>query len=32
LLADLLDLTDWRPGLRVILRKERPHPGAQLRT
>jgi len=30
-LTDLLDLTDWPPGLRVIARKERPHPGAQLR-
>jgi hypothetical protein len=27
----LLDLTGWPPGMRVILRKERPHPGAQLR-
>ncbi len=27
----LLDLTGWPPGLRVIVRKERPHPGAQLR-
>jgi hypothetical protein len=26
----LLDLTDWPAGSRVILRKERPHPGAQL--
>jgi hypothetical protein len=29
--TDLLDLTGWPPGMRVILRKERPHPGAQLR-
>ncbi len=27
----LLDLTRWPPGMRVIVRKERPHPGAQLR-
>lgn len=27
----LLDATGWPPGLRVIVRKERPHPGAQLR-
>ena len=27
----LIDLTGWPPGMRVILRKERPHPGAQLR-
>ena len=26
----LLDLTSWPAGMRVILRKERPHPGAQL--
>ncbi len=30
-LTDLLDLSGWPPGLRVIARKERPHPGAQLR-
>lgn len=30
-LTDLLDLTKWPPGMRVIARKERPHPGAQLR-
>ena len=30
-LTDLLDLTDWPKGLRVIARKENPHPGAQLR-
>jgi Transposase DDE domain group 1 len=28
----LVDLTGWPPGTRLILRKERPHPGAQLRT
>jgi hypothetical protein len=27
----ILDLTGWPPGMRVIVRKERPHPGAQLR-
>lgn len=27
----VLDLTGWPPGMRVIVRKERPHPGAQLR-
>lgn len=30
-LTDLLDLSGWPDGLRVIARKERPHPGAQLR-
>ena len=30
-LTDLLDLASWPPGMRVIARKERPHPGAQLR-
>jgi hypothetical protein len=30
-LTSLLDLTSWPPGMRVIVRKERPHPGAQLR-
>jgi hypothetical protein len=30
-LSGLLDLTGWPPGMRVIARKERPHPGAQLR-
>ena len=29
--ADLLDLTGWPDGMRVIMRRERPHPGAQLR-
>jgi hypothetical protein len=27
----LLDLSTWPAGMRVIVRKERPHPGAQLR-
>jgi Transposase DDE domain group 1 len=27
----LLDLSNWPKGMRVIVRKERPHPGAQLR-
>ena len=27
----MLDLTGWPLGMRVIVRKERPHPGAQLR-
>jgi hypothetical protein len=30
-LTGLMDLTGWPPGMRVIARKERPHPGAQLR-
>jgi Transposase DDE domain group 1 len=30
-LTDLLDLSKWPKGMRVIARKERPHPGAQLR-
>ncbi|MFI9411349.1 IS1380 family transposase [Nocardia gamkensis] len=30
-LTGLIDLTEWPPGMRVIVRKERPHPGAQLR-
>jgi hypothetical protein len=29
--SDLLDLSSWPAGMRVIVRKERPHPGAQLR-
>ena len=29
-LTGLLDLTSWPAGMRVILRRERPHPGAQL--
>jgi hypothetical protein len=27
----MLDLAGWPPGMRVIVRKERPHPGVQLR-
>jgi hypothetical protein len=30
-ITGLLDLKTWPPGMRVIVRKERPHPGAQLR-
>ena len=30
-LTGLLNLTGWPTGMRVIARKERPHPGAQLR-
>jgi len=30
-LTHLTDLTGWPAGMRVIVRKERPHPGAQLR-
>jgi Transposase DDE domain group 1 len=29
--SDLLDLRSWPTGMRVIVRRERPHPGAQLR-
>jgi Transposase DDE domain group 1 len=29
--TDLVNLVAWPPGTRLILRKERPHPGAQLR-
>jgi hypothetical protein len=29
-LTGLLDLTRWPEGMRVIMRRERPHPGAQL--
>ena len=29
--TDLVELSKWPPGTRLILRKERPHPGAQLR-
>lgn len=29
--TDPLDLTSWPAGMRVIVRSERPHPGAQLR-
>jgi Transposase DDE domain group 1 len=30
-LSGLLDLSAWPPGMRVLIRSERPHPGAQLR-
>ncbi|MFI6803341.1 IS1380 family transposase [Streptosporangium canum] len=30
-ITGLLELTGWPKGMRVIVRKERPHPGAQLR-
>ncbi len=30
-ITGLLDLANWPKGMRVIVRKERPHPGAQLR-
>ena len=30
-LTGLLNLADWPAGMRVIVRRERPHPGAQLR-
>jgi hypothetical protein len=30
-ITGLLELQDWPAGMRVIVRKERPHPGAQLR-
>ena len=30
-LTGLLDLSSWPAGMRIIVRKERPHPGAQLR-
>ncbi|CAI7978378.1 hypothetical protein FRAHR75_460055 [Frankia sp. Hr75.2] len=30
-LTGLLDLSGWPPWMRVLVRKERPHPGAQLR-
>jgi hypothetical protein len=30
-LTGMLDLSSWPKGMRVIVRKERPHPGAQLR-
>src|SRR5439155_18162607 len=29
--TDLFDLSRWPAGMRLIVRKERPHPGAQLR-
>jgi hypothetical protein len=30
-ITGLLELDGWSAGMRVIIRKERPHPGAQLR-
>ena len=30
-ITGMLDFSGWPPGMRVIVRKERPHPGAQLR-
>jgi hypothetical protein len=30
-LTGLLDLSSWPPGMRLIVRRERPHPGAKLR-
>jgi hypothetical protein len=30
-ITGMLDLANWPAGMRVIVRKERPHPGAQLR-
>ncbi|WP_277870504.1 transposase [Nakamurella antarctica] len=30
-LIEMVDLTGWPPGMRIIVRAERPHPGAQLR-
>ncbi|ALG83228.1 IS1380 family transposase [Gordonia phthalatica] len=30
-LTGVIDLTGWPPGMRVIVRREKPHPGAQLR-
>ena len=30
-ITGMLDVSGWPPGMRVIVRKERPHPGAQLR-
>ena len=30
-LTGLMDLAEWPKGMRVIVRRERPHPGAQLR-
>jgi Transposase DDE domain group 1 len=29
-LTELVDLSDWGPGTRLVCRRERPHPGAQL--
>ena len=30
-ITGLLDLTGWPEGMRVIMRREKPHPGARLR-
>ncbi len=30
-ITGLVDLSHWPPGMRLIVRRERPHPGAQLR-
>jgi hypothetical protein len=30
-ITGMLELSSWPKGMRVIVRKERPHPGAQLR-
>lgn len=30
-ITDMLDLTSWPTGSQVVIRRERPHPGAQLR-
>ncbi|MGH2668642.1 MAG: IS1380 family transposase, partial [bacterium] len=30
-ITDMLDLTPWPTGSRVVIRRERPHPGAQMR-
>ncbi len=30
-ITGLIDLTTWPPGMRVIIRREHPHPGAQLK-
>ncbi|MDQ0847387.1 hypothetical protein QFZ68_007150 [Streptomyces sp. V1I6] len=30
-ITDMPDLSSWPKGMRLIVRKERPHPGAQLR-
>lgn len=30
-LTGVIDLSGWPPGMRVIVRREKPHPGAQLR-
>jgi hypothetical protein len=30
-ITGMLDLTSWPKGMRVVVRRERPHPGAQLR-